>query len=98
MAEGILEEFKKDSAKNDENYRIYNRNYIKENLILEDDNGKLKGVIVNFSKNDNDIEKEIKTLKSEIKETKQLELEISDAKKIIEDECVKILNSRKGAL
>ena len=98
LAEGILEEFKKDSTKNDENYRIYNRNYIKENLILEDDNGKLKGVIANFSKNDNDIEKEIKTLKSEIKETKQLELEISDAKKIIEDECVKILNTRKGAL
>lgn len=98
LAEGILEEFKKDSTKNDENYRIYNRNYIKENLILEDDNGKLKGVIANFSKNDNDIEKEIKTLKSEIKETKQLELEINDVKKIIEDECVKILNSRKGDL
>ena len=98
LAEGIVEEFKKDFTKNDQNYRIYNRNYIKDNLILEDDTSKLKGIIANFSKKDNDIEKKIKTLQSEIKETKQLELEINNAKKIIEDECKKILNDRKGTL
>lgn len=98
LAEGIVEEFKKDFTKNDQNYRIYNRNYITDNLILEDDTSKLKGIIANFSKKDNDIEKKIKTLQSEIKETKQLELEINNAKKIIEDECKKILNDRKGTL
>lgn len=83
LAEGILEEFKKDSSKKEENYRIYNRNYISESLILEEDNNKLRGIIANFSKNDNDIEKDIKTLQSEIKETKSLELEINNAKKTL---------------
>ena len=93
-----MEEFKKDSSKNEENYRIYNRNYISESLMLEEDNNKLKGVIANFSKNDNDIEKDIKALQSEIKETKLLESEINDAKKAIEKECLNILDTRKGNL
>lgn len=98
LAKGILEEFKKDSSKKDENYRIYNRNYISENLILAEDNSKLKGIVANFSKNDNDIEKDIKRLQGEIKETRPLELEINNAKKTIEQECSKILNARKGNL
>lgn len=98
LAEGILEEFKKDSSKKEENYRIYNRNYISESLTLEEDNNKLRGVIANFSKNDNDIEKDIKALQSEIKETKSLESEIDDAKKVIEKECLNILDNRKGNL
>lgn len=98
LAEGILEEFKKDSSKKEENYRIYNRNYISESLILEEDNNKLRGIIANFSKNDNDIEKDIKTLQSEIKETKSLESEINNAKKAIEKECLNILDTRKGNL
>lgn len=98
LAEGILEEFNKDSSKKEDNYRIYNRNYISESLILEEDNNKFRGVIANFSKNDNDIEKDIKMLQDEIKETKTLELEINDAKKAIEKECLNILNARKGNL
>ena len=34
LAKGLIREFLKDTANSSENYRFFNRNYIKENIIL----------------------------------------------------------------
>lgn len=46
------------------NYRIYNRNYIENHLLLEDRSG-IKGVVANFGGQNVDIEKKIKPLVQE---------------------------------
>lgn len=55
---GILNEFKKNSSNTDDNYRFFNKDYIKDSLLLENSN-EIKGVVANFGKDNVDIEKEI---------------------------------------
>ncbi len=68
---GVLNEFKKDSSNNETNYRFFNKDYIKNNLLLEDSN-ELKGVVANFGKGNVDIEKEITAKKAQIKDLTSL--------------------------
>ncbi len=46
------------------NYRIYNKNYIENHLLLEDKSG-IRGVVANFGGQNVDIEKKIKPLEQE---------------------------------
>lgn len=99
LAKGLIREFLKDTANSSENYSFFNRNYIKENIILkESNNSKIKGVIANFGKKDVDIEKKIKLLEENIIDTKKLENEIQQLNKNIRAEIDKIHDEKKGSI
>lgn len=67
LAKGLVEEFLKQGENEEKNIRFFNRNYITNNLMLEQSkDSKIKGVIANFGQKDVDTEKQIKELESKI--------------------------------
>ena len=92
---GVLNEFKKDSSNNETNYRFFNKDYIKDNLLLEDSN-ELKGVVANFGKGNVDIEKEIAAKKAQIKDLTPLTEKKVKTELNIKNEIDKIFTSKKG--
>lgn len=97
LANGLVEEFLKDSNNEEKNYRFFNRNYITNNLMLEQSkDSKIKGVIANFGKKDVDSEKQIKELESKIIDTKELKNELIKLNKEVRDEIDRIHDTKKG--
>jgi len=99
IAIGIKDEFLKDTTKEPENLRIFDRDYISKSLLLENSEDKIKGVEASFSKGDVDIEIKIKELeKLIIKEDEigKLEIDIAKLRKEIRVEIDKIHDRRKG--
>ena len=92
---GVLNEFKKDPSNNENNYRFFNKDYIKDNLLLEDSN-ELKGVVANFGKRNVDIEKEIAIKKKEIKDLTPFNEKKIKTEQSIKNEIDKIFISKKG--
>lgn len=95
LSVGILNEFKKDPSYNENNYRFFNKDYIRDNLLLEDSN-ELKGVVANFGKGNVDIEKEIAIKKKEIKDLTPLNEKKLKIEQSVKDEIDKIFTSKKG--
>lgn len=95
LSKGIINEFLKDSENTDANYRFYNKDYIKNNLLLENNNG-LKGIVATFGAKDVDVEKEILEKEKEIKDTLTITKDINDAEDKINNEISNIFNSKKG--
>jgi wobble nucleotide-excising tRNase len=99
MAIGIKDEFLKDTTKKPENLRIFDRDYISNSLLLENTEGKIKGVEASFGKGGVDIENKIKELeKLIIKEDEigKLDTGIAKLRKEIRTEIDKIHDRRKG--
>ena len=97
LALGVVDEFLKSGTKTIENYRLFNRKYVTESLLLkEGDSSKIKGVIANFSKQDVDAEKNIEELEKQIKDTKPLFDEISLLRINTRKEIDNIHDNRKG--
>ncbi|MDD3939624.1 MAG: AAA family ATPase [Patescibacteria group bacterium] len=99
IAIGIKDEFLKDTTKKPENLRIFDRDYISNSLLLENSDGKIKGVEASFGKGGVDIENKIKELeKLIIKEDEigKLDTGIAKLRKEIRTEIDKIHDSRKG--
>lgn len=99
IAIGIKDEFLKDATKKPENLRIFDRDYISNSLLLENSDGKIKGVEASFGKGGVDIENKIKELeKLIIKEDEigKLDTGIAKLRKEIRTEIDKIHDSRKG--
>lgn len=99
LANGIKEEFLKDTTKKPENIRIFDRDYISNSLLLENTDGKIKGVEASFGKTSVDIENRIKELESQIisqDEINKLEESISKLRKEIRDKIDEIHDKRKG--
>ena len=99
IAIGIKDEFLKDTTKKPENLRIFDRDYISNSLLLENSDGKIKGVEASFGKGGVDIENKIKELeKLIIKEDEigKLEIDIAKLRKEIRVEIDKIHDRRKG--
>ncbi len=99
IAIGIKDEFLKDTTKKPENLRIFDRDYISNSLLLENSEGKIKGVEASFGKGGVDIENKIKELeKLIIKENEigKLDTGISKLRKEIRTEIDKIHDRRKG--
>ena len=92
---GVLNEFKNDPSNNETNYRFFNKDYIKDNLLLEDSN-ELKGVVANFGKGNVDIEKEITSKKAQIKDLTPLVDKKSNTELNIKKEIDKIFTTKKG--
>lgn len=99
IAIGIKDEFLKDQAKKPENLRTFDRDYISNSLLLENSDGKIKGVEASFGKGGVDIENKIKVLeKLIIKEDEigKLDTGIAKLRKEIRTEIDKIHDRRKG--
>lgn len=99
IAIGIKDEFLKDTSKKTENLRIFDRDYISNSLLLENSDGKIKGVEASFGKGGVDIENKIKELeKLIIKEDEigKLDTGIDKLRKEIRTEIDKIHDRRKG--
>jgi wobble nucleotide-excising tRNase len=99
VAIGIKDEFLKDTTKKPENLRIFDRDYISHSLLLENNEGKIKGVEASFGKGGVDIENKIKELEKQIiseVEIAKLDSNIVDSRKKIRTEIDAIHDRRKG--
>ncbi len=99
IAIGIKDEFLKNTVKKPDNLRIFDKDYISNSLLLENSDGKIKGVEVSFSKVDVDIENTIKELEKQIiseVEIAKLDSSIVDSRKKIRAEIDAIHDRRKG--
>lgn len=99
IAIGIKDEFLKDTTKKPENLRIFDRDYISNSLLLENSDGKIKGVEASFGKGVVDIENKIKELEKQIiseVEISKLDSNIVDSRKKIRTEIDTIHDKRKG--
>ena len=99
LAIGVEKEFFKNPSKNDKNLRIFNRDYISNALLLENSNGKIKGIDASFGKKGVDIEKKINELEKLIiskEEIEKLDTTIVKSCEKIRTEIDKIHDRRKG--
>jgi wobble nucleotide-excising tRNase len=99
VAIGIKDEFLKDTTKKPENLRIFDRDYISHSLLLENSEGKIKGVEANFGQGGVNIENKIKELEKQIiseVEIAKLDSNIVDSRKKIRTEIDAIHDRRKG--
>lgn len=94
LAKGIyaagLEKYK------EENIRIFNDQYIKDNLTLDDDNPKIRGVVANFGEKAVDIERKIKDLNNQRVNEDEYETEIGEMVKTTRKLLDNIHDKRKG--
>lgn len=96
LSKGIIQNFL-NQKKSNENIRFFNRDYIKNQLLLEQTNSTIKGVKVSFSKKDANIVKKIEELsKKIIKDTDLRKTENEQARKELRKEIDKIHDSKKG--
>lgn len=99
IAIGIKNEFLKNPIKNQENFRVFDRDYISTSLLLENTDGKIKGIEASFGKGVVDIENKVKELEKLIiskTEIDKLDLNIVRLKKEIRTNIDTIHNRRKG--
>jgi hypothetical protein len=66
FAIGVKQELLKDNSKSDNNIRLFNKEYITKSLLLENSDGKIKGVEANFGEKGVGVENKIKELEKEI--------------------------------
>lgn len=100
IAIGIKNEFLKDPIKKIENLRIFDRDYISTSLLLENSEGKIKGVEASFGKGVVDIENKINELEKLIvseDEIGKLDESILKLRKEIRSDIDTIHDRRKGA-
>ena len=95
LSKGILMEIKKDAKITEDNYRFFNKDYIKDNLLLENNTG-LKGIVANFGKENVDIEKAIEEKMKNYKDVSILQKEKEDLEQNIKDEVNRIFDLKKG--
>lgn len=95
LSKGILLEIKKDETITVDNYRFFNKDYIKNNLLLEN-NMKIKGIIANFGKENIDIEKMIEEKSKEIQDLSSFKKEKSELEEMLKKEINQIFDSKKG--
>ncbi len=99
IAIGIKNEFLKNPIKNQGNFRVFDRDYISTSLLLENTDGKIKGIEASFGKGVVDIENKVKELEKLIiskTEIDKLDLNIVRLKKEIRSDIDTIHNRRKG--
>ena len=98
LATGLIDQFKTNGG-SDEGYRFYNRQYIRNNIMLSDgDDKKIKGVIANFGEKDINIEGAIKALQAKIEDPLPMEKEIKKCEDDIKKSIDNIHDRRKGSL
>ncbi len=98
LSKGIVEEFLKNSENTVENYRLFNREYIFEEMSLEPSGKDIKGVKVIFGKKQKDLISEIEEERAKIVDTEPKEVELKALEKTIREQIDRIFNNHKGNL
>ncbi|MDI6031707.1 AAA family ATPase [Flavobacterium sp. LB2P84] len=99
IAIGIKDEFLKEQIKKSNNLRIFDRDYISNSLLLENSDGKIKGVEASFGKGGVEIENKIKELEKLViskEEIDKTDTSIAKLRKEIRTEIDSIHDRRKG--
>lgn len=99
FAVGLKEEFLKNTLKKEDNVRLFNKGYIADSLILENSEGRIKGVEAHFGRQNVEIENKIKDLEKEVVsqvEINKLSNEIDNIRREIRKEIDSIHDRRKG--
>lgn len=99
IAFGVVEEVLKDQNKNNKNFRLFDRDYISNSLLLENSEEKIKGIEASFGKGSVDIEKQINEIEKQIvskEEIESVESSIDKLKKGIRREIDSIHDRKKG--
>lgn len=95
LALGIVDTYKS-SGGTDDSYRLFNRDYVKKTLLLNDDTTLIKGVKVTFSENDAEIATKIQELEKQKVDTKDLRDEIDNKNKNLRKKIDEIHDKSKG--
>lgn len=95
LALGIVNSYKSKGG-TENSYRLFNRDYVKNNLLLNDDISLIKGVKVTFSKNDAEIAKKIQELEQEKINIETLTSNIDEENRILRNKIDNIHNQNKG--
>lgn len=95
LALGIVDNYKS-SGGTDDSYRLFNRDYVKKTLLLNDDTTLIKGVKVTFSENDAEIATKIQELEKQKVDTKDLRDEIDNKNKNLRKKIDEIHDKSKG--
>lgn len=95
LALGIVDAYKS-SGGTDDSYRLFNRDYVKKTLLLNDDTTLIKGVKVTFSENDAEIATKIQELEKQKVDIKDLRDKIDNKNKNLRKEIDKIHDKSKG--
>ena len=75
LAKGIIDSYN-DEAVDQNSFRLFNRDYIKETLLLNRDPSFIKGVKVTFNKKDAEITRKIRELEEKKHDTETLKKEL----------------------
>lgn len=95
LALGVVDSYKSNGG-SENSYRLFNRDYVKNNLLLNDDISLIKGVKVTFSTNDADIAKKIQELEQKKNNIKSLISEIDKENRILRSKIDNIHDQSKG--
>lgn len=95
LSKGILTEIRKNPNVKDDNYRFFNKDFIKDNLLLEN-NVDLKGIVANFGKENVDIEKIIEEKMKNYKDVPSLQKEKEILEQNAKNEVNSIFDLKKG--
>lgn len=97
LAMGIIDEYEKMNITSN-SYRIFNREYVMDNMLLQKDSSIIRGIKATFGKSGVDNLKEIKKIESDIKDTEGKKKEIEDLKISIRELINIIHDTKKGKL
>ena len=95
LALGIVDAYKS-SGGTEDSYRLFNRDYVRNTLLLNDDATLIKGVKVTFSKNDAEIATKIQELGKQKVNTEILSDEIDNKNQDLRKKIDKIHDNSKG--
>ena len=95
LSKGIVEEYsKKDTT--EESIRFFNRDYVKNRLLLDNSDSTIKGIKVSFSKKDADIAKEIAELQKQIEDVTERKKKNNQNRQSIREKIDSIHDNKKG--
>lgn len=95
LAEGIVDEYIK-TNNNIDSIRFYNKRYIKDHLLLENDETMLKGIKVNFGNKNVNIAGKIKELEKQKKNIDEQVVELEKRKEKLQEDAKKLYEEYKG--
>lgn len=95
LAKGIIDSYN-DGAVDQNSFRLFNRDYVKETLLLNRDSSFIKGVKVTFNKKDAEITKKIKELEEKKYDTETLNEEIKIKIENLRNKIDEIHDQNKG--
>lgn len=96
LARAIIDEYRSFPETSSDGYRFFNRDYVRDKLLLTDSNNELKGVKAFFGEKDTDIQNKIIKLESEIVDTIQLKMSIKEDSDTVRQKINDIHDSKKG--